>query len=98
MNKPITLFFYSDPGHGWLAVRSKLILDLKISHVISQYSYISTSGETVYLEEDCDMQKFHDAMKAANREYKIKPMYAQGESKIRQLHPYSPARLRKGSE
>lgn len=51
VKKP-TLKFYSDPGHGWLAVKRQRLIDLGILDKISSYSY--QRGATVYLEEDCD--------------------------------------------
>ena len=54
-----TFKFYSDPSHGWLAVKRQLLRDLKIINDISSYSY--QRGKTVYLEEDSDAQKFINA-------------------------------------
>ena len=48
--------FYSDPGHGWLAVDRLSLLASGVAHLISSYSY--QLGETVYLEEDCDAGLF----------------------------------------
>lgn len=48
--------FYSDPGHGWLAVKRKLIVELGLLNAISPFSY--QKGATVYLEEDADASKF----------------------------------------
>lgn len=48
--------FYTDPGHGWLAVKLKDIFDLGLQYQISPYSYMR--GLTVYLEEDCDAALF----------------------------------------
>lgn len=48
--------FYSDPGHGWLAVKLKDIFGLGLQYQISNYSYMR--GLTVYLEEDCDAALF----------------------------------------
>ena len=45
--------FYSDPGHGWGAVKRKVLDDLGISNKITVFSY--QKGNTVYLEEDCDL-------------------------------------------
>lgn len=47
--------FHCDPGHGWVAVKKKELDALGITGV-SQYSYVK--GETVYLEEDCDLSLF----------------------------------------
>lgn len=56
----ITIKFYSDPGHGWGAVKRKLLIDSGVAEQISTYSY--QKGDTVYLEEDCDLPKFASAM------------------------------------
>lgn len=48
--------FYSDPGHGWLAVKRSELERLNILHLISSCSY--QRGHTVYLEEDCDASIF----------------------------------------
>ena len=53
-------YFYSDPGHGWLAVNYDELVELGINDKISAYSY--RQGNTVYLEEDCDMAEFMNAM------------------------------------
>ena len=54
-----TYNFYTDAGHGWLAVKRKELIELGILDKISPYSY--QRGATVYLEEDCDMGIFHKA-------------------------------------
>jgi hypothetical protein len=53
--------FYSDPGHGWGAVKRKVLFDLGIADKISLYSY--QKGDTVYLEEDCDLAELVRALK-----------------------------------
>lgn len=50
--------FYSDSGHGWLAVKTSELIALGILGKITAYSYQSKSGKTVYLEEDCDATTF----------------------------------------
>lgn len=54
-----TFKFYTDPGHGWLAVK---ITDLaKIGMSINDFSaYSYRRGGTVYLEEDCDAPLFSE--------------------------------------
>lgn len=49
---------YSDPGHGWLAVKRAELIKLDILSKITHCSYQSRSGKTVYLEEDCDLSTF----------------------------------------
>lgn len=51
-----TYIFHSDPGHAWLAVKKSELTELQIMQAITGYSYMK--GETVYLEEDCDMTTF----------------------------------------
>ena len=51
--------FYSDSGHGWLAVKRQELIDLNLINRISHYSY--QRGKTVYLEEDCDASLFFQA-------------------------------------
>ena len=55
VKKP-TLRFYSDDGHGWLAVKRQKLIDLGLMEKISPFSY--QRGNTVYLEEDCDITVF----------------------------------------
>ena len=58
--------YHSDPGHAWLAVKRKELIQLGILDKISSFSY--QKGSTVYLEEDCDAGVFLDAKKAAGEE------------------------------
>lgn len=58
--KPIIC--YTDPGHGWFAVKRADCEALGILEKISPYSY--QRGRTVYLEEDCDASLYFAAMKA----------------------------------
>ena len=53
--------FYEDPGHGWLAVPIKELIELGIADKITGYSY--TLGGMAYLEEDCDLPTFVKAYK-----------------------------------
>lgn len=56
------LKYYTDPGHGWIAIKRKVLNDLKVADKITVFSY--QKGQTVYLEEDCDaflvMQKLSE--------------------------------------
>ena len=58
--KLITLKFYADPGHGWVAVKRKLLDELGIADKISLYSY--QKGQTAYLEEDMDLDTLLKAL------------------------------------
>ncbi len=51
---------HEDPGHGWLEVGRHELERLAIRDDISSYSY--QRGDRVYLEEDCDMTTFLEAL------------------------------------
>lgn len=65
----VNYYFYSDPGHGWLAVNYDELVELGINDKISGYSY--RKGNTVYLEEDCDMATFMNALEAKGVQIRI---------------------------
>ena len=79
--KTLKLKFYSDPGHGWLACKVDLLINLNIHKTISRFSYVK--GATAYLEEDCDASRLIHALKAANIEYKIEEKSTNRYSPIR---------------
>jgi hypothetical protein len=54
--------YYTDPGHGWAAVKIETLRSLGIVDAISHYSYMR--GRTAYLEEDCDFARLLDALAA----------------------------------
>lgn len=54
--------YYTDPGHGWLRVRTVQLIELGIVDDISLYSYFSEDGRYSYLEEDLDMSTFVNAL------------------------------------
>lgn len=56
--------FYSDAGHGWLAVKRDLLKDMGILGRVSPHSY--QRGATVYLEEDDDAALFFKAYERIN--------------------------------
>src|SRR5690606_23104266 len=62
--------FMSDPGHGWLEVPVSVVRDLGIAEQISPFSY--RNGGIAYLEEDCDMQVFVQAMRKKGCHFTIK--------------------------
>ena len=53
---------YSDPGHGWTAVKFSDLIKLGILQKISKFSYFK--GSTAYLEDDSDMTLFCNKFKA----------------------------------
>ena len=48
------LKWFSDPSHGWLRVPKGLVIESGIE--VSEFSY--ESARYLYLEEDCDANKF----------------------------------------
>ena len=82
--------FYSDPSHGWLKVPAKLLQEMKIAHMISRYSY--TRGPWVYLEEDCDLGHFIEAMKSAGRPFEMVSHNTNNNSAIRRYDRYQAPR------
>ena len=59
------LTFVSDPGHGWLVVPLVDIARIGIADSISCYSFIDVSNSVAYLEEDCDVTRYLEALTAA---------------------------------
>jgi len=54
-----TFKYYQDPGHGWIAVKIKVLESLGLSPSdFTVYSYLK--GKTMYLEEDGDASKFEE--------------------------------------
>lgn len=53
--------FHTDSGHGWLGVPAVMIKELNIKDKISKYSYLKNN--VAYLEEDCDLMVFINAIK-----------------------------------
>ena len=82
-----TFNFYSDPGHGWLAVPRSLLAELGIEDEISSCSYQRL--DDVFLEEDADLRVFTRAMGAMGREFKVFQINnARGDSFVRSLPSY----------
>ena len=70
--KEIRVKFYSDPGHGWYAVKRKYIKLCNAEGMgISHFSY--QRGQTVYLEEDGDFNIFEVAAELAGFTVKFEP-------------------------
>lgn len=73
--------FYADPGHGWGAVKRKVLDQLGISDKITAYSY--QKGGTVYLEEDLDLNTLVQALKAQGHTVEFKEKHTNRYSPIR---------------
>jgi hypothetical protein len=80
---------YTDPGHGWGAVKRTVLADLGIANRVTAYSY--QRGQSVYLEEDCDLSLLIGAL----RERGITPVFTERHtdrrSPIRSYDSYRPA-------
>ena len=85
-----TFQLYSDPGHGWLKVTRGDLKRAGLIEKISSFSY--QRGESVFLEEDCDLALFLSFLKREEIQFKIKESTAQKSSKIRNYTPYTPGR------
>lgn len=86
MSKPIKLKFYSDPGHGWVAVKRSLLYELNLQNKISGYSY--QKGNTVYLEEDRDASLLIQALKDNQIEFTIQSSNSDKRSVIRSYESF----------
>ena len=81
--------FYRDPGHAWLAVTRKELIDLHIDRIISKYSY--QKGNLVYLEEDHDANLFlNKAIHQAKFNIELCDYHSDKDSIIRTYKSYSP--------
>lgn len=49
-----------DPGHSWLRVPYKDLINSGVENKITQYSY--RTKDYAFLEEDCDLVTFYNAM------------------------------------
>lgn len=80
---------YTDPGHGWLKVENSELVQLRIDHLISDYSY--RRGKYVFLEEDRDAELFVEA-KAKKQLVTVqyRHHYADKRSRIRSYERYAP--------
>jgi hypothetical protein len=95
-NRTFSFVLYSDPGHGWLAVRRELLLRYaKAALSITRYSY--QRGENVYLEEDCDCQSFLEALQDEGLAFKIvEKTCSRNQSRIRSYDRFSLTDIEKG--
>lgn len=69
----LKLVYHYDFGHGWLAVKRKLLEEWGLLGKITPYSY--QRGQTVYLEEDEDMTTFCDEAKRRGVELEWRNSY-----------------------
>ena len=87
--KTKTYSFYADTGHGWLKVSRMELIKLGIIDKISSYSY--QRKDSVYLEEDCDLSVFYDAMRDKGIQVKFREFTTETKrSKIRSYDYFVP--------
>ena len=94
-DKPTELRWYNDPGHGWLAVTVRDLLDSGVASDISRYSYHDRQTAMVYLEEDCDATKYLTAL-GITMEYASSiaiEKTTDADSFVRRLPVYTPERI-----
>lgn len=87
--------FFADAGHAWLKVKKSELFNLGIAEKISSYSY--QYCEYAYLEEDCDLTTFVNAI-GRDTWQSIKdriPLKISEFSRIRHYPHYRPAPYRK---
>lgn len=84
--KELKFKFYTDPGHGWVAVKKSLLVELGIDKDISRYSYVK--GQTAYLEEDCDAAKLVKALDNKGIKYSFESKNTNSSSPIRSYDRY----------
>lgn len=70
MNNKEMPVYIQDSGHGWLQVKYAELVKLGIQNDISAYSY--RAWDYAYLEEDCDMGVYLNALKAQDETCKFK--------------------------
>lgn len=79
--------FYCDPGHAWVKVPRTELDKLGIADKISSYSY--QRGDHVYLEEDCDLYRFMEAMETNGVKVTFRDHVSNKSSRIRNYDRYS---------
>lgn len=94
--KVLKYTFFSDPGHGWLRVPTKDMLEIMGDDfkLITRYSYTSRPKMNelpryVYLEEDCDCSRFSHQVEAKGATLEIKVKNSNSESSIRGYNKFS---------
>ena len=88
MKRTRNLTAMTDPGHGWLSVSHKDLIELRIVDLITHCSYMNTTR--VFLEEDCDTATYMEHAKVAGWTINHKVTYSDGPSKVRSYAGYNP--------
>lgn len=87
MLKLLKFKYYTDPGHGWVAVKRDLLIEFGVASKISAFSY--AKGNTVYLEEDQDAALFTDVLRDSGISFELVEKYTDRSSPIRNYPSYS---------
>jgi GTP cyclohydrolase II len=87
--KVMTIKYYQDSSHGWIAVKRSVLAGLGLLDQISAYSYQSKTGQTVYLEEDRDASLVLKQLQEKGMVYQIESIDAGDRSPIRSYERYS---------
>ena len=77
---------YYDPGHSWARVPRTLLTKLGIESQISSFSYMR--NDHAYLEEDCDLVLFVNAMNDHGKIVEFRNKFSNKSSKIRSYAGY----------
>jgi hypothetical protein len=80
--EPRTFTYLQDPGHGWLIVSRGDLADAGLSPAdFSPCSYVR--GDTLALEEDCDMPKFLKRIDERGILYRLREQHTDTEARVR---------------
>jgi hypothetical protein len=79
---PRTFTYLQDPGHGWLIVSRGDLAAAGLSPAdFSQCSYVR--GDTLALEEDCDMPRFLKRLDERCIPYRLREQHTGAEAHLR---------------
>jgi len=80
------ILVYADPGHAWAKVNKDELIELGIADKISSFSY--ERGEYAYLEEDSDLSKYLEALRAKGMKWEFVENFTNQESRVRSYNNY----------
>lgn len=87
----LSLYYFTDPGHGWVSIKIQALKTLGIADKISSYSYMR--GASAYLEEDCDLGLLYSTCDALGIKIDLKPKHTNKRSPIRSYDSYRTERV-----
>jgi hypothetical protein len=80
--EPRTFTYLQDPGHGWLIVSRADLAAAGMSPAdFSQCSYMH--GDTIALEEDCDMPRFLKGLDEHGIPYRLREQHTGADAHVR---------------